>query len=87
MSILRNTELREFLNILYRLMPVAYLCRAYLENGFPDEPLLQTISWRQRLPLGSLVNYERRGRRPTESGSNLDTTLKSQMVNYLKEAA
>jgi 5,6-dimethylbenzimidazole synthase len=75
-SILRNTELREILTIPYRVMPVAYLCIGYLENGFTEEPLLRTISWRQCLPLGSLVNYERRGQRPTESGPNLNTTGK-----------
>jgi 5,6-dimethylbenzimidazole synthase len=62
-SILRNAELREILDIPHHIIPVAYLCAGYPENGFPDEPLLQTNSWRQRLSLDSLVSYERWGRR------------------------
>ena len=62
-SILRNAELREILGIPHHVIPVAYLCAGYPENGFPDEPLLQTNGWRQRLPLDSLVSHERWGQR------------------------
>ncbi len=60
-SILRNAELREILDIPHHVIPVAYLCAGYPENGFPDEPLLQTNGWRQRLSLDSLVSHERWG--------------------------
>jgi len=55
--------LREILDIPHHVIPAAYLCAGYPENGFPDEPLLQTDGWRQRLSLGSLVSYERWGQR------------------------
>ena len=51
MNILRNAELREILGIPRHAIPVAYLCVGYPENGFPDEPLLQTNGWRKHLPL------------------------------------
>lgn len=58
-SILRNAELREILGIPHHIIPVAYLCMGYPRDGFPEEPLLQTSGWRDRLPLDSLVRRER----------------------------
>lgn len=57
-SILRNAELREILGIPHHVIPVAYLCIGYPEDGFPEEPLLQTNGWRERLSLDSLVRRE-----------------------------
>lgn len=58
-SILRNAELREILDIPAHIIPVAYLCLGYPDGGFPEEPLLQSVGWRERLSLDSLVRYER----------------------------
>lgn len=58
-SILRNAELREILGIPHHIIPVAYLCMGYPRDGFPEEPLLQTNGWRDRIPLDALVQYER----------------------------
>ncbi|HET7479437.1 MAG TPA: 5,6-dimethylbenzimidazole synthase [Rubrobacteraceae bacterium] len=58
-SILRNAELREILGMPHHIIPVAYLCMGYPRDGFPEEPLLQTTGWRDRIPLDSLVRHER----------------------------
>jgi len=58
-SILRNAELRQILGMPHHIIPVAYLCIGYPRDGFPDEPLLQTNGWRDRIPLDSLVRRER----------------------------
>lgn len=76
-SILRNAELREILNIPHHVIPVAYLCVGYPENGFPDEPLLQTNGWRQRLPLDSLVSYERWSQRAPGDRAGLDAVFEA----------
>ena len=73
-SILRNAELREILDIPHHVLPVAYLCIGYPKDGFPEEPLLQTNGWRQRLYLDSLVSHERWGQRASveKVGSDAD---------------
>jgi 5,6-dimethylbenzimidazole synthase len=53
-SILKSAQLRDILRIPPHVVPVAYLCLGYPEK-FPDEPMLQTERWRDRLPLESLV--------------------------------
>lgn len=58
-SILRNAELREILRMPHHIIPVAYLCMGYPRDGFPEEPLLQTNGWRDRISLDSLVRHER----------------------------
>jgi 5,6-dimethylbenzimidazole synthase len=40
-SIVSNDALREILGIPQRVIPVAYLCVGYPEDGFLDEPMLQ----------------------------------------------
>ncbi len=57
-SVLRNAELREILNIPPHIIPVAYLCLGYPKDGFPDIPQLQSNGWRERLDLASLVRHE-----------------------------
>jgi 5,6-dimethylbenzimidazole synthase len=57
-SILKIPQLREILAIPPHVVPVAYLCVGYPED-FPDEPMLQTESWRDRLPLEQLVFTDR----------------------------
>ena len=80
MSILRNAELREILGIPHHAIPLAYLCVVYPENGFLDEPLLQTNGWGKRLSLDSLVSYEKWGQRTRGNRSRLDATFEGTQV-------
>lgn len=57
-SILKSAWLREILGIPAHVVPVAYLCVGYPEQ-FEDEPLLQTVGWRSRLPLEAVLATER----------------------------
>jgi 5,6-dimethylbenzimidazole synthase len=59
-SILKLPQLREILAIPPHVLPVAYLCIGYPES-FPEEPMLQTERWRERLPLEQLVYSDRWG--------------------------
>ena len=56
-SILKRPQLRQLLGIPPHIIPVAYLCLGYPVE-FPDEPLLQSAGWRDRLPLDALVHYD-----------------------------
>ena len=56
-SILKLPQLRRILGIPHHIIPVAYLCLGY-PRDFPEEPLLQTVGWRQRLPLEQLVHFD-----------------------------
>ncbi len=62
-SLLHRAELREVLGVPPHVVPVAYLALGYPKDGFPEEPLLQSAGWSERLPLRSLVSYEQWGRR------------------------
>jgi 5,6-dimethylbenzimidazole synthase len=53
-SILRNEELRDILQIPPPVFPVAYLCIGY-PHSFAERPLLETIGWAPRLDLAELV--------------------------------
>lgn len=57
-SILKPAWLREILGIPAHIIPVAYLCVGYPEQ-VEDQPLLQTVGWRSRLPLEAVVSSER----------------------------
>jgi 5,6-dimethylbenzimidazole synthase len=39
---------------------VAYLCVGYPER-FPDEPMLETVGWRKRIPVDELIFRDRYG--------------------------
>ena len=56
-SILKMPQLRQILGIPPHILPVAYLCLGYPVE-FPPQPLLETVGWRNRLPLDQLVHYE-----------------------------
>lgn len=56
-SILKLPRLRRILGIPPHVVPVAYLCLGYPVE-FPARPVLQSVGWRDRLPLGDLVHYE-----------------------------
>ncbi|MFC4249610.1 5,6-dimethylbenzimidazole synthase [Natribaculum luteum] len=56
-SFLYPSEVREVLDVPPHVKPVAYLCVGYPES-FPEEPILQTEGWRDRLELDDLVHLE-----------------------------
>ncbi len=62
-SILKRPQLRRILEIPPHIIPVAYLCLGY-PTEFPKEPLLQSVGWRDRLPLADLVHYDGWGPQP-----------------------
>ncbi|MBA2442748.1 MAG: 5,6-dimethylbenzimidazole synthase [Rubrobacter sp.] len=77
-SILRNAELRDILGIPPHVIPVAYLCLGYPEEGFSGRPLLESSGWRKRLPLASLVSYEEWGAQSHNGWAGFSTTLAPQ---------
>jgi len=61
-SILDPQALAALLELPEPVVPVAYLCVGYVE-AFPEEPELQRVGWRRRLPLADLVHLDRWGGR------------------------
>ncbi len=59
-SILKLPQLRDILGIPPHIVPVAYLCLGYPER-FEVQPELEKAGWRHRLPLASVLAYERWG--------------------------
>ncbi|WP_254524046.1 5,6-dimethylbenzimidazole synthase [Natrinema caseinilyticum] len=58
-SVLYPYEVQEILGIPPHVKPVAYLCLGYPDGGFPDEPILQNVGWRDRLEVDPLIHEER----------------------------
>lgn len=56
-SIFREGDLREILNLPAHVVPVAWLCLGYVDELY-DQPELQAKGWAQRLPLETLVFQE-----------------------------
>lgn len=56
-SVLKMPQLRKILGIPHHVIPVAYLCLGYPVE-FPSRPTLQTVGWRDRLPVGDLLHFE-----------------------------
>ncbi|MFQ6028830.1 MAG: 5,6-dimethylbenzimidazole synthase [Dehalococcoidia bacterium] len=56
-SILKLPQLRKILGIPAHIIPVAYLCLGY-PTEFPEQPLLETVGWRSRLPLQQLLHFD-----------------------------
>jgi 5,6-dimethylbenzimidazole synthase len=61
-SILDPADLSRLLSLPGHVVPVAYLTVGYPEE-FPEKPLLESVGWRERLPLEELIFYEQYGRR------------------------
>ncbi|GHE03920.1 cob(II)yrinic acid a,c-diamide reductase [Defluviimonas sp. 20V17] len=57
-SILDNAALRKLLGIPAHIVPVAYLCIGHVK-GFHERPELEKCGWRQRLPIGDLIHFDR----------------------------
>ncbi len=74
-SLISQTELREVLGIPPHVVPIAYLSLGYPKDGFPEEPLLESAGWSERLPLRSLVSYEKWGQRTYGDQDGLDEIL------------
>jgi 5,6-dimethylbenzimidazole synthase len=60
-SIMREEDLREILDIPQEIAVVAYLCAGFVERAYA-KPELEVKRWASRLPLESLVFSERWGR-------------------------
>jgi 5,6-dimethylbenzimidazole synthase len=56
-SILKQPQLRQILGIPAHVMPVAYLCLGYPVE-FPSKPMLETVGWRERMPLDQLLHFD-----------------------------
>ena len=57
-SILDPEKLREILNIPAHFVLVAYLCLGYV-HSFASEPDLERYGWEKRVPLETVVSYDR----------------------------
>ena len=57
-SILDSDLLRAALNIPTHILPVAYLCVGYVDQ-FAEEPDLERFGWEKRVPLETLISYDR----------------------------
>ena len=57
-SILDPERLRDALNIPSHIVPVAYLCIGYVDQ-FAKEPDLERYGWEKRVPLETLISYDR----------------------------
>jgi len=60
MSLMEPDEVARLLGIPRPVIPVAVLTVGYAVE-FPDEPMLETVGWRARLPLGEAVYRNRWG--------------------------
>jgi len=67
-SILDHAEIAAMFGLPPTVLPVAYLCLGYPES-FPEEPMLRTVHWRERLPLEDVVFAERYGRPAFAAGT------------------
>jgi len=56
-SIFDPQKLKQRLNLPTQVIPVAYLCVGYVKHFF-TEPELQSVGWRDRLPLQDLVYFD-----------------------------
>jgi len=57
-SIIHHKALKRALNIPDGIVPIAYLCVGYV-TGFHEKPELEKVGWLPRLPLESLIHYDR----------------------------
>jgi 5,6-dimethylbenzimidazole synthase len=79
-SILDPQALAALLALPGSVVPVAYLCVGYVD-AFPEEPELQQVGWRRRLPLAELVHLDQWGGLPDPELADLLEQLKqSSMV-------
>lgn len=69
-SILDQDGLAEVLGLPDSVVPVAYLCLGSVSH-FPHEPELETVGWRNRLPLEDLVYFDGWGGDGGEEGDSL----------------
>jgi len=59
-SILDNNGLKKILGIPDSIIPIAYLCLGYVTH-FESKPDLERVGWLPRIPLSSIIYYERWG--------------------------
>lgn len=70
-SILDPAAVARILEIPDDVTLVAYLCMGYVTR-FPDAPTLEMAGWESRLPLESVLYYDRWGRRPPETAGDVN---------------
>ena len=70
-SILDQAAVARILEIPDDVVLVAYLCMGSVAR-FPDAPTLETEGWESRLPLESVLYYDRWGRRPPEAAGDVN---------------
>ncbi|KAF0117569.1 MAG: 5 6-dimethylbenzimidazole synthase [Rhodospirillaceae bacterium] len=78
-SILHEQALKDILGIPNRVVPVAYLCVGYV-NAFCTAPELETVGWRQRLPLDQLVCFDHWDRTEAPEAPELRRALRRTMA-------
>ncbi|MCJ8311547.1 MAG: 5,6-dimethylbenzimidazole synthase [Saccharospirillaceae bacterium] len=64
-SIIKDQDLQQILNIPDDIIPVAYLCLGYVSD-FYQQPELAQKKWRQRLPLQDCIFFEQWRQKNTE---------------------
>jgi 5,6-dimethylbenzimidazole synthase len=82
-SILKLPQLRKLLGIPAHIVPVAYLCLGYPVE-FQDRPLLESVGWRQRIPLEELLHFDNWQDRSPDDATwpGLDQALKLEAEDY-----
>lgn len=82
-SILKLPQLRNLLGIPAHIVPVAYLCLGY-PMEFQDQPLLESVGWRHRVPLEELLHFDNWQDQSPEDAiwSGLDQALKLEAEDY-----
>ena len=75
-SILKQPQLRQILGVPLHVIPVAYLCLGYPVE-FPQEPVLQSAGWRNRMDLEGLIHFDGWDNQPgtehTDTESDFDS--------------
>jgi 5,6-dimethylbenzimidazole synthase len=75
-SILDPLELTRLLALPEQVVPIAYLCVGYPVR-FAEQPLLESVGWRARLPLESVVFADRYGEPAHELFEALDAQARA----------
>ena len=57
-SIIHHAALKKILDIPEHIVPVAYLCIGYVSH-FHEKPELEKAGWLPRMPVDSLIHYEK----------------------------
>lgn len=78
-SILHEQALKNILGIPEPVVPIAYLCIGYV-TAFCAAPELETIGWRQRLPLEQLIRFDHWDHAEASGAAELRLALRQAMM-------